>query len=64
MAYGGEAPGGVSDHGMYEEDDPGTWETHTLGGEPEAEGEGDRSRGPKAMWESEGPIRATTRGNE
>ena len=27
-----------------QEDDPGTWETRALGGEPEAEGEGDHSQ--------------------
>jgi hypothetical protein len=28
----------VSVHGALEEDDPGTWDTRSLGGEPEAEG--------------------------
>ena len=45
MAHEGGAPGGVLVDGTLEEDDPGTWETHPLGGEPEAEGKGDRSRG-------------------
>jgi hypothetical protein len=55
-------PGGVSDHGMLEEDGPGTWEILTRSREgrskareTEAETEGDRK--------SEGCIRATTMGN-
>jgi hypothetical protein len=64
MAQDGGAPGGVKVDGNLEGDDPGTWETHALGGEPEAEGKGDRSPRPNARWESEGPIRARTRGNE
>lgn len=61
-AQEGIAPGGVSDHGMFEEDGPGTWETliRSREGRPkaretEAEVEGDR--------ESEGCIRARTMGN-
>jgi hypothetical protein len=64
MAQDGDALGGVQVHGAFEGDDPATWETHALGGEPEADGEGDRSLGPNAWWESEGPIGAMTRGNE
>jgi hypothetical protein len=45
MAPEGGAPGGVKVAGKLEEDDPGTWETHRLGEEPEVKGEGDRSRG-------------------
>ena len=37
--------GGVLVHGAFEGDDPGTWDTQTLGLEPEAKGEGDQSRG-------------------
>jgi len=44
MAHEDGTRGGVSVDGMLEEDDPGTWETHPLGGEPEAEGEGDQSQ--------------------
>ena len=51
-------------HGMFEEDDPGTWDTHALGWAPEAESKGDQSLGRNAQWESEGPIRAETWGNE
>lgn len=35
--------GGVLDHGAFEEDDPGTWDTHTLGWAPKAE-EQERSK--------------------
>jgi len=45
MAQEGDELGGVLVHGAFEEDDPGTWETRALGGEPEAESEGDRSLG-------------------
>ena len=50
-------------HGMFEEDDPGTWDTHALGWAPEAESQGDQSLGRYVQWESEGPIGAVTRGN-
>jgi hypothetical protein len=46
------------DHGAPEEDDPGTWEARTLGEEPEADREGDRSDRPNAQRESESPVRA------
>ena len=65
MANGGNAPGGVSVHDTHEEDDPGTWDTRTLGG---------KHRRPKTretkVWAGmrrgsrRGPIRAMTRGNE
>jgi len=45
MAHEDEARSGVLVHGTFEEDDPGTWETRALGGEPEAESEGDQSLG-------------------
>ena len=55
-------PGGVLDHGMFEEDGPGTWETlirsregRSKARETGAETEGDR--------ESEGRIGVTTMGN-
>jgi hypothetical protein len=37
--------GVVLEHGTFEGDDPGTWETRELGWAPEAEGKGDRSLG-------------------
>lgn len=45
MAQDGDALGGVSVHGAFEEDDPVTWDAHALGWAPEAESEGDQSLG-------------------
>lgn len=50
------APDGILDHGALEEDDPETWEARLLGAEPEAVDEGDQSRRPNAVRESESPI--------
>jgi hypothetical protein len=61
-AHEGTVLGGVSDHGMHEEDGPGTWEAPIAPakGKPKARETGAEAEGD---GESEGCIRAETVGN-